>query len=251
MPIEHEGATYYSVDERDEHARVTTDKEITGLKTNNQELKDNLAKSKTDLKGWQGLGELKDVQSAVDLVANNTDVKAIMDGGVDALVASKTERQTAEFREQLTAAHTERDGYKSQFDGLKLSNDRSMIADAVRKAAVEAKVRPEAMEDVIARANGTFTIAEDGKTIEARGTDGHLVKLEGDKLVTPSNFVESLKKTSPHYWPGSKGSGAEGEGEGEAGKMQGNSMGEKLQAALASNNMKEYQRLRREQSKQA
>ncbi len=115
-----------------------------------------------------------------------------------------------------------------------------MVEDALRDAAVEAKIRPEAITDVLLHGRNIFSLSEDG-SIEARDAENKLRKTIDDKVLTTSNWIEGLKKSSPHYWPGSKGAGAEGGGGG------GDDLAGAIQRAADSGNHTEYRRLRKKQ----
>lgn len=245
MPIEHEGQTYYSVEERDDHAKSHADEQVKGLKSNNTELLETNSKLKADNKKFTDLGDIDEIRDTMDLVRNNEDIKTIREGGVDSLVNSRMERERAETQERVTSLENERDDFKNKYSGLQDSVNRNTISDEIRAAATKAGIRPEAMDDAIARGLGIFTLGGDGK-VEARDTNGDLVKTEDDRLVNPKIFIESLKKSAPHYWPASDGAGS---GKGGDGSGQGSKGGltDAMQAALKAGDQRTYQRLRREQ----
>ena len=127
---------------------------------------------------------------------------------VNDLVSSKMEAITAGFEttiDELTASLTEAQG---SYGKLKGQYDGERISGAIRKSAEKAGVLPGAIDDVVLRSGGVFSVAENG-SIEARDADGNLMK-SGKKLMSPDVFVEGLKDTAAHFWPGSQASGANG-----------------------------------------
>jgi hypothetical protein len=75
------------------------------------------------------------------------------------------------------------------------------ISDEMRKAMAEAKVIPEAQEDVLLYARALFTVAEDGSVVtkDAGGVSPGL---------PPKVWLSDMAQKRPHWWPLSVGGGA-------------------------------------------
>ena len=71
------------------------------------------------------------------------------------------------------------------------------IHDSIRKAAIDAKVLPEATDDIIALAERQFDVDEDGKVTTKDGLDAKM-------------WLKDMQASKPYYWPPSFGGGASG-----------------------------------------
>lgn len=118
----------------------------------------------------------------------------------------------AELQEKINAFATEKGSLKAQLDKAlkeaeplrqqvaafqKREND-AKIADALRAAATELGIRPEAVRDV-ERLATLFSVGEDGTITDAAGAD-------------PKAVVTAEFKRSPHWQPQSTPGGSQGSG---------------------------------------
>lgn len=118
----------------------------------------------------------------------------------------------AELQEKINAFATEKGSLKAQLDRAlkeaeplrqqiaafqKREND-AKIADALRAAATELGIRPEAVRDV-ERLATLFSVGEDGTITDAAGAD-------------PKAVVTAEFKRSPHWQPQSTPGGSQGSG---------------------------------------
>lgn len=212
------------------------DKAVTGLKSKNDELLTEKKTIQEALKNFDGLDAAK-AKEALEFINNNEDAQLIKDGKIDELLDRRTSAMKSDHESivgDLTAQVKElaegKSKYKTQFQN-------KMIDDAIRDAALTGKIRPEAISDVILRSKSVFSLADD-LTVESRDSKGNLNKID-DKVLTPTNWIESLKKTSPHYWPASEGAGANSGGFGG-----GDDLDTRINEAAAKGNMSEYRRLK-------
>ena len=127
---------------------------------------------------------------------------------VDELVSQRVEKLQTKFDAQTLEMQTSLTDAQSGYSKLKLQYDSERVNGALRQSAEKAGVLPTAIDDVISRATGVFSISEEG-ALESRDSDGNLRKI-GKKIASPDVFVESLKDSAAHLWPQSKGSGANG-----------------------------------------
>ena len=77
--------------------------------------------------------------------------------------------------------------------------NRETIEKSLRKAALEKGIRPEAVNDVLARA-GSFELASDGK----------VCIWEQDAELSPEQWLDHQLKQAPHWLAPSKSAGAKG-----------------------------------------
>ncbi len=210
---------------------------ISGLKEKNNALLGEVKTFKETAKQWEGFDK-DEVSKIMDLFKNNEEAQLIKDGKFDEVITKRMDKVNTEhetklktMKETLDALSGERDLFKSKFEN-------KFVDDAIQKAALGAKVRPEALADVTTRARQIFKVDENGE-LEARDKDGNLMKTELGDLLTPERFVDSLKKVAPHYWPESEsanlGGGASDDKE---------DLAKKLQSAADAGDMVLYQKIR-------
>jgi len=218
-------------------AKTQVDEAVGGLKTKNSELLDEKKAQDAKLKLFEGY-DPKDLKTATDFYAKNKDAEFLKDGTVEELIEKKTSQLTSDFETKitelntnLTEAQTGKSTYKNLFEG-------KTIDDGVRAEAIKAGMLPTAVEDAVMRGRSVFSL-DDNKQIEARDKDGKLAQTEDKKVLTTKNWVEGLKTTSPHYWPGSQGAGAFGGDGGPEGDRM-----EKLDAAAKSGDVAAYRKIR-------
>ena len=190
--------------------QIELDEQVSGLKAKNSELLGEKKKVQEDLKKYSDF-DMDKAKEALEFLENNKDAQMVKDGKIEELfdrrvsvMRSDHEAMVTELKSSLKEA-TER---ATNFEGLYKTKT---VQDTLRDQAIAAKVRPEAIPDVVMRGSTVFSVAENDPTlIEARDHEGKLCKTEDDKVLTPANWINGLKKVSPHYWPESKSAGAYG-----------------------------------------
>ncbi|MBL1494686.1 hypothetical protein ELD59_30265, partial [Klebsiella pneumoniae] len=85
-----------------------------------------------------------------------------------------------------------------------------VLGDAIRSAALKAGALPEASDDLILRAKGTFQLNDEGEAVAVDANGDVLFGKDGKTPLTPVEWAESLKETAPHLFPRAEGSGAGG-----------------------------------------
>jgi len=195
---------------------ATMDEKISGLSSKNKQLLDEVKKASTKFKTLQDtIGDL-DIKSAKEALAliNSEEGKLLREGKkLEELVDVKLSSTKADYEARLAEQSALNRDNKAKKNKWRSKFQNKTIDDTIREAALIAKVRPEALQDIITRGRGVFSIADDGVTVEARDNNGDLLKV-GDLIANPKNWVDSLKTIAPHYWPGSSGAGFTGDGAG-------------------------------------
>lgn len=209
---------------------------VSGLKTKNSEILSEKKTLQESLKLFDGI-DVEKAKEAAEFYEKNKDAEFLKDGKLEDLIEQKTsilksdyEAELGELSQKFETTSTESTLYKGLYES-------KVIEDALRDEAIKAEVRPEALLDIILRGRSVFTLDEK-KQVEARDSEGKLAKTEDDKVLTPKNWIDGLKTSSPHYWPGSEGAGALG-GIGNTSDID-----VKMADAANRNDMKEYRRLR-------
>lgn len=108
------------------------------------------------------------------------------------------ERDLKKLQTELSEANEER-------EGLKTEKRTRTIHDAARRAATEAKVIPEALDDVLMHAERVFEINDDG---EVQVKDG----VGFTPGVGPDVWMTDIKDKRPFWFPTSQGGGGKGSG---------------------------------------
>ncbi len=212
----------------------------TGLKSKNDEL---LAEKKKMQERFKGIKDPEEALEALRLVTENEDVRLIREGRLDEVIEKRVstlrsdyEAKVGELSSTLEQERTGRAKYEEMFKS-------KMIEDTLRDAALAAKIRPEALPDVVMRGMRVFSLSEDNTTVEARDSRGKLLKNADEKILTPTLWIDGLKSTAPHFWPESESARFDSGG-GDLDDLE-----RAMNAAADRGDTKEYRRLRSKLSK--
>jgi len=214
------------------------EKATSGLKTNHDKLLDEKKKLQDK---YKNITDPEEALAAIKLLNENEDFKMIRDGKFEEVISKRLQTTREEYETKLTDLQKNFDNESMKAIRFE-SNFKDTIRDLrMKEAASAAGILPSAFEDLLNRGRKLFTVADDERNIEARDNKGHLVKVD-DKILTPEIWIEQLRKTSPHFWPGSK-----------SGSLNSNSDATDLEHAIADaanrNDTKEFNRLRDLQKK--
>ncbi len=181
--------------------------EISRLRNHSSKLLDEKKQIQESLKRFDGI-DPENVKKMMSVLESSEEAKLLAENKLDEVVNKRTEK----LRIDSERLKSEFDEYKAESE--KKNNDwkqkyaAKVIETELRREAEKAKVVPEAIDDVISRARGIFSLDEDGK-IEARDSDGNIITVK-KKALNPEVFISQLKETAPHFWPKSQGAGASG-----------------------------------------
>lgn len=218
------------------------DQQVAGLKTKNSELLGTLRTTKTELDSFKSQFEGLDIDAVKGLltkVGQDEETRLLAEGRLDEVINKRTERLRGDYDKQLATEKARAD--KAEAFAAKYSD--KVLADSIRAAAIKAGALPEAAEDIILRARGTFKLSEDGEAI-ATDRDGEVVYgKDGKTPLSPLEWAESLRETATHLWPRAQGAGQTGDNGGKATKKWGEHT-EQERAALARDNPEAYKRLK-------
>jgi hypothetical protein len=182
--------------------------ELERLRQHSSKLLDEKKKIQQDFKKYEALGDPEQISNILKHFENNEDAKLVAEGKFDEVLAKHTQRQQLDYEEKINNLSSSLEEQAKAADKYKNMFHESQAGHAIRAAAEAAGVRSTAVEDILLRGKGVFTVSDDG-TLEARDKDGNLVVANG-KPLSPDLFVAGLKDKYPHYWPDSQGSGANG-----------------------------------------
>jgi hypothetical protein len=131
---------------------------------------------------------------------------------IETIVEKRTDKMRKQHTSEVTALRTQLDettGRSKKLHGeLEESRVQSAIANTLADIAVPKK---GAMQDILSRGRGIWTMNEEGKLI-AVDPDGN-ERMGGDgKPLTIKEFVNDIVKEAPYLFEDSKGGGARGAG---------------------------------------
>lgn len=118
-------------------------------------------------------------------------------------VEDATATLRAEYTRKENAFRSKEGELTKQVESLVTERNRSRIHAAIRTAAVEAKLRPTAIEDALIVGESNFQIDENGNVV-ARDTSGLMAG------AGPKDWFAEMQAKRPHWWPESEGGGAKG-----------------------------------------
>lgn len=174
------------------------------------------AATRVVLKSWEGL-TADEVRATLDTIPELTArANAANDPKkLDEIVAARMAGVTAPLERKLKKYDTDFAALTAENTTLKQAATQRTVHDAVRQAAAELKVLPEAVEDVLMWANATFVVGEDGKVIVKDGVAGVPPGLD------PKAWLQDMAQRKAHWWPPSAGGGSRG-GQGGGGNFSNN-----------------------------
>lgn len=189
--------------------------EIESLKNHNAKLLDEKKKEQKKARTFEeqisslqekvkGLPDDFDVESLTkmkEVFDQSEYAQMIKDGKIDEVVEKRVNSKLASLEEKLGEYESKLEATLGERDQLKNKLTKTTIDNALIKAA-EGKVNQHAIDDVLARANGVFSLSDDGQ-VQALDADGNIV-MQDKKILTPELFVEGLREKAPHLFPSSE-----------------------------------------------
>lgn len=215
----------------------------TGLKDKNVEILNEKKGLQKKLKLFDGI-KPEDVATEHEFYEKNKDAEFLKDGTVEELIQQKTSQLTSDHETVVTELTENHDKQLVRGDLYQGLFEAKVMDDGLRAEAVKQGVLPGALQDILLRGKSVFSL-DDNKQIEARTSDGKLATTADKKVLTPKNWIEGLKETSPHYWPGSTSANANA----NANFSDNDEITEQLAVLADKGDMKGYRALRAKQKK--
>lgn len=194
------------------------------FRNNNVKLQNQLTEATANLE------KFKDIDPAKYQEYKTKAEAAKGDSDIEQIVQQRLQTATSEYTANKTKLETDLNTANQKLNNF-------MIGTEVRNAAIKVGALPTAVDDVVSRANGIFTIVNDKVVIQK---DGQTVY--GSDGVTPLSAVEwakNLSKDAPHLFSQNQGGGAQGGGNGGFGNKDRSKMSsqEKILAGLEDNGL--------------
>lgn len=226
--------------------------QVEGLKNKNNEL---LEEKKTVAEKLAQMNEkiegvdLDRAREVLALLENNKRKDLLEKGNIDEIILAEVQTKEreikAEFSSQLEIALQENKQVSeiaTKYEGLykKKIMDENLRREAIKSGCENTE---SIIQDIIMRGRQIFALNSDETNIEAKNEDGSFKKTQdGDHILTPSAWLEDLKKVCPHYFPASISTGAAGGAGGGSTSTISNLRKKMVEAA--GRDMKEYRRLK-------
>ena len=176
---------------------MTSKDKLDEFRTNNVDL----LKQLKDMKGKYGNIDMEKYQELMLAEQENKDKEMIDAGKIDELLEERTKR----MREELQGTNDELTGNNQK---LTARLEKLVIDNAARDAAIKAGVVPTAVNDVLSRVRGTFSL--DGDDAMPKDSEGNVIYgSDGSTPLSIADWVTGLQKEAPHLFPASSGGGSQ------------------------------------------
>lgn len=219
---------------------------IAPLKAKNDELISEKRKLQESMSAFDGI-DRETLASYVNRLKNDEETKLIAEGKLDEVIGRRTDRMREAYDNKVADANKKAETLASQLAELSNEFNNRMIDISVKDAAVLAGVVPSALDDIRFRGRSIFSYKDGKLVVIDPATKEVRVGADGKTPYGPTDFIEDLKKSAPHFWPQSSGGGMSG--------ARGGSTGDPIasgQAALNSaGGFDAYRKQRAEQRKRS
>jgi len=139
----------------------------------------------------------------------------LMDAGkVEELVQQRTERALAEANHRIDASAQAMEEATQRASKAERERDQFLVETRIKDEGIAFGVRPEALPDVMARANHVFKLNPDTKELMAMQGDQPMYNAKSQPLQV-NEWLQMTETSAPHLFKNSSGSGASG-GTGQA-----------------------------------
>lgn len=199
------------------HLDVDGLEDTTGLKTALQKERDAAKEAKRLAKEieerYSGIDPAK-VREMMSKLENDGEAALIAAGKIDEVIAKRTEKFKAESQRLINEAMDKAKAAEARTKKF----EQRVLDNHIRQAAAKAGIHSHAIEDALFRARSMFSLTDDGDAIQL-GQDGTpVIGKDGKTPFSPSEWLEGMKESAPHWFPaGSSGGGAGGNKGGSGG----------------------------------
>lgn len=214
------------------YTQAEVDDLVAGLKAKNSELLGNQKKLKEEmatvnaaLKRFDGI-DPDAVSAILKRFSDDEEAKLIADGKIDEVLNKRTERMQQAHQKEVSALRAQLDKFTGH-----------VLADAIRAAGNEAGIHTAAFEDAIARAQGVFSIDENGELVAREGA----LDSKG-KPLSPKAWFADMKEAAPHWFPAPQGGGS-GHGGAVVGKKRSDMSAEEKHAFVQQHGQQAFLQL--------
>lgn len=128
---------------------------------------------------------------------------------IEEAIAERTKEMKKTYEDQLRSAAEARRNSEAAKSQLEMRLKRQTVRQAVLGVTLDEKVgvASSAVEDIVSRAYNVFQVGDDGETMVPKKGDTVLYGSDGTTAMSVTEWVQSLKDTSPHLFRSSNGGG--------------------------------------------
>lgn len=210
--VEKDGTFVLDVDDVDNFPQVG------GLKSALDKEREEVKKAKKEHQ--ETIDKYKDIdpekaRQAQEELQKLNDKKLLDEGKVEELLKARTERMKADYETKIAAFNAKIGGLEKQVSASEGRLSEVLIDNALRTAAVKAKVRPAAVDDVILRGQRIWGL-KNGAPIPMKG-DQVLYGKDPNQAMTMDEWIGGLATEAPHLFEPSSGGGTTNQNAGNSG----------------------------------
>lgn len=155
----------------------------------------------------------EEVQSMKKTLESYKDKKVLDDEGIEALLEKRLAQLKADQQGELKQREKQIQELSKDREHWASKYQRTVIDRELKDAALQAGVRPTALQDVVLRGQGMWHLNDDGRIV-AKDAQGDLMYgADGVTLLSPKEWMDAqLRDAAPHFFEPTGGGGAPGGG---------------------------------------
>lgn len=189
--------------------------QVSGLKSKNAELLGKVKDYQTNLQRFEGI-DPDAVRNILKRFSDDEEAALLAKGEIDTVLNKRTERMQQDFQKKLDAATQAAEAASKRATAYQ----GRVLDDSLRAAAAKAGIHTHAVDDALLNGRTIFALDDAGQAV-ALGADGRpVLGKDGKTPLTPTEWLESMKETKPHWFPASASGGGSGGGKGNGGSQQ-------------------------------
>lgn len=133
-------------------------------------------------------------------------------GALETEISKRTEGMRKKFDEELQTKAREGAAWRQKAETVDKQYRQSQVVQAIKDVAMAptSGVEPTAMNALAREALDVFRYTDEGRVIPMNG-DAPIYGIDGINPMTPSEWLEKLKETSPFYFKQTHGGGSGGD----------------------------------------
>jgi hypothetical protein len=204
---------------------TAVEKAVGGLKTTNQALKGEKTEIKktldamnaqfTALGGEDGIKKLSEFQKKL---SEDESTSLLADGKHEEWFDKRTAALRKSHEKELGTVQEATEAANGRAEKAEARLHKTILKAEVLTAAKDAGTVAEASADIRLRAERVFTWDDERESLVVKDEDGDVVlSKDGKSPKSVAEWLDEQKEGARHWWPGSKGAGADGSGDGGEG----------------------------------
>lgn len=165
---------------------------------------------KNVLKNYEGL-DPDEARKALDTMRNINEQKLIDAGKLDEVLGQRTERMRSDYEGKIKALESNLTNTRTEGETFKKRLTEVVIDNSLQAAVgTVAPVKKGAMQDVLHRGRGVWSLNEEGKPVPV-GSDGKVMYgTDGQSTLSMEEWAQSLVQDAPYLFEANSGGGSGG-----------------------------------------